>query len=104
MARGFETCPNRGLCSTSSHGLLWRAYAFWDHRAESECRFRLGTWTKEIRTVLLAGVLEQVDAAVCQEKHVHPKASASCRGRPTKAPIKKIMSSTKNTSSKVEKD
>ena len=44
----------------------------------SPCRRRtLFLVGNEIRTVLLARVLEQEDVAACLDKHVHPKASAS---------------------------
>ena len=41
-----------------------------DHRTESELCFWLETWTAEMRTRLLANVLEQEVAAVFQDKNV----------------------------------
>ena len=54
-----------------------RFQCFSDHNADSERRFRLETWTAGICTVSHEGVLEQVDTAVCQDKHVHSNACAS---------------------------
>ena len=42
-------------------------FVFLEHRAESDRCSWLGAWMKENCTVLLAGVSEQVDAAVCQD-------------------------------------
>ena len=61
-------------CGTTSHGLGPSGFfVFLDHRTESEHCFWLGTWITEMRTVLLAGVLEQVDAAVCQDRRCSSK-------------------------------
>ena len=48
----------------------WRILVFLDHRAESKRCSWLGTWTAEIRTVLLASVLGQVDDVVCLDKNM----------------------------------
>ena len=81
----MNTCVNRG-CGTcrksrcgTSHGLGTSGCVF-GSPSGSEHRFWSGTWTIDICTVLLVGVLEQVIVAVCVcvwTKHVHPKASAS---------------------------
>ena len=42
-------------------------FVFLEHRAESDRCSWLGAWMKENCAVLLAGVSEQVDAAVCQD-------------------------------------
>ena len=52
-------------------------FAFLDNRAESERCIGLETWTREIRTVLLANVLRQAGRCSVSGQHVYPKASAS---------------------------
>ena len=51
-----------------------RFQCFWITMQISERRFWLEKWTAGICTVSHEGVLEQVDTAVCQDKHVHSNA------------------------------
>ena len=61
---------NTDPCGAASHGLGADGLVFLDHCAGSELCFWLGTWTTEICTVLLASVLQRVDAAVCPGKNM----------------------------------
>ena len=60
-----------GTCRTASHVLGCDGFLLLlDHNGENEHRFWLGTATAEIRTVLLASALGQVDAAVREDKNM----------------------------------
>ena len=69
VIRGCGTCrKSTPLRHRLARPGPWRILVFLDHDAGSERSFWLGTGTTEIYTVLLAGVSEQVDVAVCQDK------------------------------------
>ena len=57
---------NPDSCDEASYGLgPWRLFVLLVHDTKNELNW-LGTWTTEIHTILLASVLEQVDAAEFQ--------------------------------------
>ena len=73
--RGCWTCQkSKHLRHSLARLGPWRIFAFWDHRAGSGRCLWWETWTADMRTVLLANVLEQEVVAVFQDKkHVHRK-------------------------------
>ena len=74
VIRGCGPCPkSRPFRGSPARPGPWRTSASLDHYAESELCSWLGTWTAGIGTVFVASALGQVDVAVFQEKHVHPK-------------------------------